>query len=276
MGSHVANCKGRLIAVATIAAILLATWLVVGPAFAQSTPEVRITSDGDVTEGADATFTLTASPAPASDLYVDVTVSEGPMSGMVTAPNQTGYYSVVIETGKTTATLAVATDDDKTDEPRGVIMATLTAPGNNAGYTTASHAKYATVIVADNDVATHDRGSSDGVTVTMSADHAQVWRQGGKTTLQFTLSRALKTGESITLPFTVQGGSPSVHYDLTNLQGTGVTRPSTRRLVLTTGATGATLTSTVAAPTPTAPSPSPMEVASPIRPHHRASSAASC
>ncbi|MXZ84460.1 MAG: hypothetical protein F4Z02_02235, partial [Acidimicrobiia bacterium] len=47
-------------------------------------PEISITADGDVTEGADASFTVSASPAPAQPLSVDVSVSQSGDFGATT------------------------------------------------------------------------------------------------------------------------------------------------------------------------------------------------
>ncbi len=106
-------------------------------------PEVTIAAGtSPVTEGGDASFTLTADPAPAADLSVSVTVATDGDYG-VTA----GTRTVTIPTTGS-ATLTVATAGDDTDEPDGSVSVTVKA---GAGYTVASGQASATVEVRDND-----------------------------------------------------------------------------------------------------------------------------
>ena len=107
-------------------------------------PAVSVTAGPGVTEGAAASFTLTAVPPPTAPLAVSVTVSE---TGSFAAAGETGPRTVTVPAAGT-ATFTVATDDDPTDEPDGAITATLAA---GAGYTRA--AASASVAVADNDAA---------------------------------------------------------------------------------------------------------------------------
>ena len=107
-------------------------------------PAVSVTAGPGVTEGAAASFTLTAVPPPTAPLAVSVTVSE---TGSFAAAGETGPRTVTVPAAGT-ATFTVATDDDPTDEPDGAITATLAA---GAGYTLA--AASASVAVADNDAA---------------------------------------------------------------------------------------------------------------------------
>ena len=106
-------------------------------------PQVTISAGtSPVTEGAAATFTITASSAPTSALSVGVSVTQ---SGDVISG--TPSSSVTIDANKTTATLAVATDDDGNDESSGVVTAQLQS---GTGYTLGSTSS-ATVTVNDND-----------------------------------------------------------------------------------------------------------------------------
>ena len=82
-------------------------------------PELSIASDGAVTEGAAASFTVTASPTPHSALIVSVTVSAAGAFG-VSASSQ----SVTIPTNGS-KTFAVSTTGAATDEPAGSVTATL-------------------------------------------------------------------------------------------------------------------------------------------------------
>ena len=77
----------------------------------QQTPEIAISADAaSVTEGGDAVFTLTATPAPAADLSVSVTVATDGDWG-VTAGSRT---VTVPATGSATLTLATAGDSTRT------------------------------------------------------------------------------------------------------------------------------------------------------------------
>ena len=105
-------------------------------------PEVSITAGSGVTEGGDAVFTLTADPAPAAPLTVDVTVAQAGDFGV-----SPGSQTVTIPaTG--TATLTVATTNDSTDEADGSVAVTV---DSGAGYTVSATAAAATVAVADDD-----------------------------------------------------------------------------------------------------------------------------
>ena len=106
------------------------------------TPEVSITAGSGVTEGGDATFTVTASPAPASNLDVSLTVSQSGDYGATT-----GQRTVTIPTSGS-VTITVGTTDDTTDETDGSVTATVNA---GSGYTVSSTQGAATVAVSDND-----------------------------------------------------------------------------------------------------------------------------
>ena len=106
-------------------------------------PEVTIAAGTTpVTEGTAATFTITASTAPASALTVGVSVTQtGDVIGGTPAS------SVTIDANKTAATLTVATDDDSEDESNGVVTAEVQT---GTGYTVGSTSS-ASVTVNDND-----------------------------------------------------------------------------------------------------------------------------
>ena len=107
-----------------------------------SVPEISIAADADITEGGDATFTVTATPNPSADLDVTVEVSQ---SGYYAS---TGSQAVTIpSTGS--QTLTVTTTNDATDEPDGSVTATIST---GTGYTVSSSASAATVAVSDDDV----------------------------------------------------------------------------------------------------------------------------
>ena len=107
-----------------------------------ATPEISITSDGDLTEGGTAYFSITASPAPTADLTVGVSVSQNGDYGV-----STGSQTVTIPTSGT-YTLAVDTSDDGVDEADGLVTVTL---DTGTGYTVSSSSGAATAAVADDD-----------------------------------------------------------------------------------------------------------------------------
>ena len=111
-------------------------------ALSPATPEVSITAGSAVIEGADATFTLTADPAPAAALSVSVAVTQ---SGDYAT---TGSHTVTIPASGS-ATLTVATTNDSIDEADGSVTATV---DTGTGYTVSTTAGSATVAVSDDDV----------------------------------------------------------------------------------------------------------------------------
>ena len=97
--------------------------------------------DSPVTEGNPVTFTLTAAPAPASPLTVDVSWAE---SGSFLPPSPPQTVTIL---ASGTATLTADTVNDGADETNGSVTATVVA---GSGYTVGSTGS-ATVEVADND-----------------------------------------------------------------------------------------------------------------------------
>ncbi len=112
------------------------------PAPNTSLPVISVTADGDVTEGGDASFTVTANPAPDADLDVSVTVSQSGDYGATM-----GQQTVTIPSAGYAA-LTVATTNDDLDEADGSVTATVDA---GSGYTVSSTQGAATVSVSDND-----------------------------------------------------------------------------------------------------------------------------
>ncbi|MYE97765.1 MAG: hypothetical protein F4X28_10565, partial [Acidimicrobiaceae bacterium] len=107
-----------------------------------ATSEVSVTSGGDVTEGADAQFTVTADPAPSAPLTVNLTVGQEGDYGAAT-----GTQAVTIPAAGS-ATLTVATTDDDADEPDGSVSVTVDA---GDGYSVSATQGAASAVVADND-----------------------------------------------------------------------------------------------------------------------------
>ena len=114
------------------------------PVVVAPTPEVSITAGSGVTEGGNAEFTVTATPAPQADLPVSVTVSQSGDFGA-----SVGQQTVTIPTTGS-VTLTVSTSDDSTDETDGSVTATV---NTGSGYTVSSSQSAGTVAVSDNDAA---------------------------------------------------------------------------------------------------------------------------
>ncbi len=137
-----------------------------------SVPEVSIAGGNGVTEGGNATFTVTANPAPSAALPVSVAVSQTGDYGVAT-----GNRTVTVPTSGS-ATLTVPTSDDGTDELDGSVTATVNA---GQGYTASSSHGAATVAVADDDdpavpevsiAAGNGVTEGDNVTFTVTANPA--------------------------------------------------------------------------------------------------------
>ena len=122
-------------------------------AFAIVEPPLAVSVSAAVsslTEGAEATFTVTASRAPATDLAVTLAVSDAKGSDFLAAASE-GAHSVTIAKGTTEAAFAVATVNDGAHEPDGPIAV---AVAKGAGYTVAaSPDDTASVEVVDDDTA---------------------------------------------------------------------------------------------------------------------------
>ena len=118
-------------------------------------PELSISAGGDVTEGSDASFTVTANPAPHSALTVLVAITQ---SGDFGSP---GTQTVTIPTSGS-VTFTVSTTDDSKDEPDGSVTARLSS---GSGYTVSSANGAATVSVSDDDDPPPASPGGPGVTI---------------------------------------------------------------------------------------------------------------
>ena len=149
-------------------------------------PVVTLSAGAAVTEGGYAVFTLTASPAPAADLSVSVTVAATGDWG-VTAGTQT----VTIPTTGS-ATLTLATADDATDEPDGSVTATV---DDGSGYTVGASAS-GTVAVRDDDL------PPPAVTIAAMAGSVT---EGGNAVFTLTADRAPSADLTVTLAVSENG-----------------------------------------------------------------------
>ncbi len=117
-------------------------------------PEISIAAGGGVTEGAAASFTVTASPKPAADLDVTISVSQSGDYGATT-----GSRTVTIPTSGS-KTFTVATTNDSADEADGSVTVALSA---GSGYTISATKSAATVAVSDDDVPEISIAAGSGV-----------------------------------------------------------------------------------------------------------------
>ncbi|MXZ85866.1 MAG: S8 family serine peptidase, partial [Acidimicrobiia bacterium] len=124
-------------------------------------PVVSVAPGAEVTEGGDASFTVSASPVPSQPLSVDVTVSQTGDFGATT-----GSRAVTVPTSGT-ATLTVATSDDSADEPDGSVSVTVSS---GSGYTVSATQGTASVDVADDDDPVPVVSVAAGVGVTEGGD----------------------------------------------------------------------------------------------------------
>ncbi len=154
-------------------------------------PAIAVSAGDAVTEGGDAVFTVTASPAPASPLAVTVTVAAEGDYG-ITA----GTRTVSIPTTGS-ATLTLATSDDDADEPDGSVSVTVAA---GDGYTVGSPAS-GSVSVADDDL--------PPPAVSITAKSASV-TEGGAAAFTLTADRAPDADLTVTLSVAETGGGDHV------------------------------------------------------------------
>ena len=128
-----------------------------------STPELSLAAGSAVDEGGNAGFTVTADPAPQSDLTIAWTVAQ---SGEYLDAPGAGHRTVVLAAGTTSTDLSVATVDDAADEADGSVSVTL---GTGTGYTVATGKGSATVTVRDDDEPVVNITGGSGVTEGTSA-----------------------------------------------------------------------------------------------------------
>ena len=163
------------------------------------TPTISITAGSSITEGADASFTVTASPTPTSALTVKVTISQS--GNFVSA----GSRTITIPTSGS-RTFTVSTTNDSTDEPDGSVSATVTT---GAGYTVSTNNSVATVAVSDDDDPPPVTPSSGPPTVSVSDASANE----GDGHLNFTVTLSHANPETIKFRYGAFGRSATMGQD---------------------------------------------------------------
>ena len=159
-------------------------------------PEISVTAGSDVTEGSNASFTVTATPAPSAALTVNVAVTQ---SGEFLSSTGKNIKTVEIPTSGS-ITLPVGTVDDATDEDDGSV--TLTVRGGRHGYTISGTNGSATVNVSDD-----DGQAAPAPTVTFDAASSSAAESVGTHNVGLTLS-ASQSG-SLAVGFSVSGTATS-------------------------------------------------------------------
>ena len=153
-------------------------------------PTVSIAADGDVTEGTDAEFNLTVSPAPGTGESISVSYDLAQTSDFVAAADVgTGKTVSIDDTGK--ASITVATVGDSVDKIDGSLTATLVA---GTGYVIAA---------APGNAATVNISDDEDTLVTLSAD-ANV-TEGGKASVTATINGLAQTAD-VVIPITATTG----------------------------------------------------------------------
>ena len=152
-------------------------------------PEITVTGGSGITEGGDAVFTVSASPAPAANLPVSLTVTDDGTSDFL-AQSEERTRTVTISAGQTSATLTVATEEDSTDEGDGSVTATV---GSATGYQIGSPSSATVAVSDDNDPPV--------TTPVVSVSGGSAISEGG--TASFTLTATPAPQSALTVEVTV-------------------------------------------------------------------------
>ncbi len=176
------------------------------------TPTITIAAGtSPVTEGTNADFTVTASPAPTNALTVDVSVAEATEGDYVAAGDE-GDDTVTFTANSTTATFSVATVGDSDDEPDGSVTVTLKDGTDYTLGTTTS----ASVTVNDDDPTT-----ISSIAFTNLPSIAS-WGIGGVIELTATFTQAVSvdtSGGTSSIPLTPAFGANSTTRNATYVSG---------------------------------------------------------
>ena len=161
-------------------------------------PEITISGGSGVTEGGTASFTISASPAPASPIAVNVGVSQDGDFGAAGA-------ATVTVSGATTA-YTITTSDDQVDEADGSVTATVKS---GTGYTVGA-ASAASVVVADDD---DPPGPGNSGTLTVSIANPEESAARAEF-LKFTVSASEAAQQDVTISYTLStiGLAPRFDY----------------------------------------------------------------
>ena len=162
-------------------------------------PEVSVTAGSEITEGANASFTVTATPAPVAPLSVNVTVSQVGDFGATT-----GSRTVTIPSSGS-VTLSIRTTDDSADEADGSVSVAVNA---SDGHTVSPTWGSASVAVSDND----DAPPLDSPEVLLTGD-ASIGEGEYPNFLEFHVELSRASGEDVTVRYEVRPGTAEPHLD---------------------------------------------------------------
>ena len=166
-------------------------------------PEISVSVDNSgktITEGSQATYTLTSSTAIPVDITVNVTLTQ--QGSFVPAQTITDTTTVTIPKNTTRATLNIDTQADSTDEADGSLTLTLGA-ADNGEYTVSTTQGNAVVSVTDN----------DATVISLVAGASSTLTEGDTSTsatLTLRLGRALVAGEIVEVPLAITTSSGAV------------------------------------------------------------------
>ena len=180
-------------------------------------PVISITAGtSPVTEGTDATFTVTATPAPAANLTVNLDVAGDSQF----SPSPTDAQTVTIPTSGS-VTFTVTTNDDTVDDENGAVSVAVET-GN--GYTVSSTAGSANVLVHDDDATPSS--------ITLSVDDNSV-AEGDSPAPSITVTATVDgstqfgVNKTVTVSVTPRSDTTSVNYvDMTAVSDFAITIPA--------------------------------------------------
>ncbi len=179
--------------------------------------EVSITpGTSPVTEGTDATFTVTSTPPPATDLTVNLTVAQTSDFGATPIGSQT----VTIPTTGSAA-FTVSTGDDTVDDADGSVSVTVET---GSGYTVSSTTGSAMVTVNDDD--------ATPTAITLSVDDSSVSEDDSpapviSVTATVDGSTQFGVAKTVTVSVTPLADTTSTNYvDMTAVSNFGITIPA--------------------------------------------------
>ncbi len=189
-----------------------------------------------VTEGAPASFRLTATPATTDVVAINLTIADAANADFVDSVFE-GSQSININGSSAVYTLLTENGNSDTDEPSGPVTITIAADTANPAKYTVGSPSAASVTVNDN----------DATTVTLTTPDISATEDSSTATAQIRLNlgRALRAGESLAVPLQFSGGTVGTDFTLALTAATGVSLNATTGVVTFTGPTGSPLVATV-------------------------------
>ena len=180
---------------------------------AQNLPIISVTPDAaTAVEGStDASFTLSADPAPTAELTVTIAIREA-IGNFTTIGNSGSGSIVTFNSGEASVTYTVSLINDDTDEPNGLIDVAILS-SNNKVYRRGSM-RSANISLIDD----------DPTIVTLARTGSSMMSEGGTVVFTVTLGRELVAEEIIDVPLAISGtGITTADWSLATKDGTGIT-----------------------------------------------------